>query len=61
MMSIRVEAPPAFVLLLEELLDANLDTIEKVLGDGLDFDWLRHVDYLRALHRQGEAVLARLP
>jgi len=50
----------AMVHMLEELLDAHLDTVVMALNDGPDGDWLSHVDYLRALHRHGESVLARL-
>ena len=50
------------VVLIEELLDAHLDTIE--LGNGLrdrlgvDEVWRVHVDYLQALQRHGSAAMA---
>jgi hypothetical protein len=48
------------VTLVEELLDAHLDTIQ--LGDELCFDgtWRVHLDYLRALQRRGSEVVADL-
>ncbi len=47
------------VALAYELLDAHRDTED--LAAELDFDetWQAHLDYLRALHRAGRAVLAR--
>ena len=49
------------VELLEELLEANMDTVDLVGDAGTDVAWRSHVEYLRALHRHGAAVLARLP
>jgi hypothetical protein len=46
--------------LIEELLDAHVDTVVMAVDGRSDPDWLGHVDYLRALHREGESVLARL-
>lgn len=47
--------------LLQELLDAQMDTVELVVGDArTDIAWLSHLEYLRALHRHGESVLARI-
>jgi hypothetical protein len=42
-----------------ELLDAHADTAQ--LTDGLIYDpsWEAHLDYLRALQRQGREMLAR--
>lgn len=48
------------VELLEELLDAHMDTVALVGDAGTDVAWLSHLEYLRALHRHGEAMLARL-
>lgn len=49
----------AVVLLAEELLEANLDTIELARSAGPETDWAEHLDYLQALHREGLALLAR--
>jgi hypothetical protein len=58
----REQAALATVVeLLEELLDANMDTVDLVGDAGTDVAWLSHLEYLRALHRHGEAVLAHLP
>jgi hypothetical protein len=42
-----------------ELLDAHVDTLQ--LADGLadDSSWAAHLDYLRALQREGRETLAR--
>lgn len=43
-----------------ELLDAHLDTVELMdLSD--EFRWRVHRDYLRALVRKSEALLAEVP
>jgi hypothetical protein len=47
------------VCLVEELLDAPLDTVEMVLDCGPDADWLSHVEYLKGLQRHGRAAIAR--
>jgi hypothetical protein len=48
--------------LVEELLDAHLDTIEIMLQpDAATECALSHVGYLRALYRQGQAMTAALP
>jgi hypothetical protein len=57
----RVNTLPAVVLLVEELLNAHLDTIEMALAEEPSVDWLSHIDYLQALHREGEALMARIP
>jgi hypothetical protein len=57
----RVNTLPEVVLLVEELLNAHLDTIEMALAEEPNVDWLSHVDYLQALHRESEALLARIP
>lgn len=49
------------VELLDEMLDANIDTALLAGDVGTDVAWLSHLDYLRALYRHGEAVLARIP
>lgn len=41
------------VELLQELLDAHLDTVELV---DADVAWQRHLEYLCALRRHGEAL-----
>jgi hypothetical protein len=44
--------------LLDELVQAHLDTIELMLDRPLDADESAHVDYLRALVRQVKAATA---
>ena len=44
------------VALVEELVEAHLDTIE--IGSGVDRDWGDHVDYLQALVRESHSMLA---
>ena len=48
------------VVLIYELLDAHYDTAR--LADHLagDPDWQAHLEYLRALHRTGRELLARI-
>lgn len=46
--------------LVDELLEAHLDTVELALEPRSDFEWSSHVEYLRALHRCGQELLARL-
>jgi hypothetical protein len=45
--------------LVYELLDAHTDTV--CLAHGLEHDpaWSAHIDYLRALQREGSALLSR--
>ncbi len=52
------EAAAGLALLAYELLDAHADTAE--LADGLSYDrsWAAHLDYLRALQREGRETLA---
>jgi hypothetical protein len=55
--------PPAtsqVTTLVYELLDAHVDTT--LLAAGLEQDplWSAHLDYLRALHREGRKQLAQL-
>lgn len=51
---------PQLLILIDELLDAQLDTLE--LGAELSHDpqWGAHLDYVRALHRAGSRSLAEL-
>jgi hypothetical protein len=46
--------------LLQELLDAHVDTVELALGFADDLAWNMHLEYLRALQRQSQGVLARI-
>jgi hypothetical protein len=48
----------ALVTLIYELLDAHQDTLE-LAGVFPDDSWQAHLDYLRALQRQGRELLAR--
>jgi hypothetical protein len=45
--------------LVYELLDAHADTVELTAGLELDHEWVTHLDYLRALQREGRRVLAQ--
>jgi len=56
-----MDAQEQLVVLVEELLEAHLDTIEMALELGPDPDWASHGDYLKRLQREARAVLARLP
>jgi hypothetical protein len=49
-----------FVELVYELLDAHADTARLACQLPLDDDWLAHLEYLRALQREGRARLAQL-
>jgi hypothetical protein len=46
--------------LVDELLDAHVDTVELALGFEDDLAWNVHLEYLRALQRQGQMLLARI-
>jgi hypothetical protein len=48
-----------FLELVYELLDAHADTAELATQLVLDDDWLAHLEYLRALQRQGRRLLAQ--
>jgi hypothetical protein len=43
-----------------ELLDAHVDTMELALGSEDDIAWKVHLEYLRALQRQSQMVLAQI-
>jgi hypothetical protein len=60
-MSRRPEPPPPELMaLLQELLDAHLDTAELAQEMVLEEDWEAHLDYLRTLQRRGHELLAGL-
>ncbi len=46
--------------LVHELLDAHVDTVELALGLEDDLAWSMHLEYLRALQRQSQMLLARI-
>ncbi len=46
------------IALAEELLDAQLDTVELIGGRAAAPDWQAHLEYLCALHRRGQELLA---
>jgi hypothetical protein len=46
--------------LVYELLDAHVDTVELALGLEHDIAWNMHLEYLRALQRQSNMLLARI-
>lgn len=49
---------PELTELLEELLDAHLDTIELAPWAPVDPRWQAHLEYLRALQRRSCELLA---
>ena len=46
------------ITLAEELLDALLDTVELTGEPALDLHWRAHMEYLSALQRRGQELLA---
>jgi hypothetical protein len=54
-------AHPTFAGVVEELLDAHLDTLELalVMPDPCR-EWAHHIDYIRTLRRRTEELLAQL-
>jgi hypothetical protein len=48
----------ALLALAEELRDAHLDTIELMLGQPGELRWRAQLDYLSALVRKAEEILA---
>lgn len=53
-------AAPPFITLVYELLDAHGDTMLLAAGLEQDLLWSAHLDYLRALQREGRQALAQL-
>lgn len=51
---------PLLTRLVQELLDAHVDTVELALGYEDDVAWNMHLDYLRALQRRSQTLLARI-
>jgi len=49
---------PGLTALAYELLDAHADTIELRLASADALRWAVHLDYLRALYRAAERILA---
>jgi hypothetical protein len=49
---------PGLITLADELLQAHLDTVELAQSTATGSDWQAHLDYLRALLRRGQEVLA---
>lgn len=49
---------PELITLADELLQAHLDTVELAQAPATESDWQAHLDYLRALLRRGQEVLA---
>jgi hypothetical protein len=49
---------PELVRLADELLEAHLDTVELAQSPSTESDWQAHLDYLRALLRRGQELLA---
>ena len=50
----------ALAAFIYELLDAHTDTADLASHLELDREWLAHLDYLRALQREGRRVLAEV-
>jgi hypothetical protein len=50
---------PELIDLMQELLDAHLDTIEMAADLPADADWASHADYLQRLRQAACGVLAR--
>ncbi|MGZ6697067.1 MAG: hypothetical protein ACXVFN_10065 [Solirubrobacteraceae bacterium] len=45
--------------IVDELCEAHLDTIGLAAGADLGAEWQRHVEYLQALRRMTQSLLAR--
>lgn len=49
---------PELITLTDELLEAHLDTVALAQSLATESDWQAHLDYLRALLRRGQELLA---
>lgn len=56
--AIALGSGEATLRLLDELLEASADTIELIDGHDLGLRWAAHVQYLGALYRRGQELLA---
>lgn len=56
----KLEQPQALVTLVEEFVEASLDTIELERKLPYDIGWRAHAQYLKGLQREANAVLAKL-
>jgi hypothetical protein len=54
-----VPSTEELLMLGHELAEAHLDTVELALGGPDEPGWAAHLDYLRALRRKAEELLAR--
>lgn len=57
--SARALTEAELLSLVSELLDAHADTIQIGTAEPEELPWQAHLDYLRALQRQGKEMLAR--
>ena len=58
-MRLDLDSEHVMVALIEEMIDANLDTINLLLARPDTTPWAGHADYLSALNREANALLAR--
>jgi hypothetical protein len=56
----RRAVPDRLAELTQELLDAHCDTVCLAVDLRAAPDWIRHVEYLKALRRVGQRTLAEL-
>ena len=59
-MSVQHYARSEVALLVEELAEATLDTVEMLLERSDADNWASHARYLQDLHRLSQATLARM-
>ena len=55
----RAVTAPELLSLVYELLDAHADTVEIGADLSHELRWQAHLEYLRALQRNGREILAR--
>ena len=55
----RPTTAAVLIALAYELLDAHTDTVELALAEAGGLRWAAHLEYLRALHRTAERILAQ--
>jgi hypothetical protein len=60
-MDVAADPRSVLLLLVDELLEASLDTVELTLERAPDREWSRHGDYLMRLQREAQALLSRIP
>jgi hypothetical protein len=60
LMEAELGHPTALVTLVEEFVEAALDTIELALDPPEDIVWRSHAEYLKGLLREANVMLAHL-